>query len=142
MLELEYKQMVANALRTMGWEVQEHEDKLRNYISDLSFSAHGRKGWIEVKYQDRVPASGLRSIKHYTIGQEDFLIRHGRAGGGDCYLLLGTATGHYAWPHAALRKARAGTYVAALSLCCCWSEEPGHSVAGIAGCLDALVKCK
>lgn len=139
MLELEYKRKVAGALRTMGWKVQEFEDKISNYIPDLGFSAHDKKGWIEVKYVDRMPASGLRSIRHYTKGQEDFLIEHGERGGGLCFLLLGTGMGHYAWSHPSLRNARAGTWVAAQSLCVCRSVSPGTQVLDIATRLNAEV---
>ena len=141
MLELEYKRSVADALRTMGWNIEEHEDKVRNFIPDLSFGAHGFDGWIEVKFADRVPKTGLRSIKHYTKGQEDWLIDRARAGSGHCYLLLGTGAGHYAWRAESLRKARAGTYIAAQSLCCCRVPAPPEYTLPIAECLNALLLC-
>lgn len=140
MLELEYKRKVANALRTMGWDIQEHEDELQLYIPDLSFGAHGIDGWIEVKYKDRMPEGGLSKIKHYTKGQEDWLIHRGRAGSGHCYLLVGTGSGSCTWRWDSLRNARARTYIAAQSLCCCRSTEAGGSVISIATALDNLIR--
>ena len=139
MLEQEYKRAVANALRTMGWSIQEHEDRQASFIPDLSFGAYGVDGWIEVKYRDRMPPLGLGSIRHYTKGQEDWLIDRAAAGSGQCYLLLGTAHGSYAWHHSALRNARAATWVGAQSLCCCRAPGEGGYVLPIAECLNAMI---
>lgn len=140
MLELEYKRLITGALQTMGWLTQEHEDKVELYIPDLSYSGHGVMGWIEVKYVEKMKAAGLSTIPHYTKGQECWLIDRARAGGGRCFLLLGTGAGHYMWSASSLRNARAGTYIAALSLCCCRSERPGDQVAEMAAEMTKVMK--
>lgn len=113
--EREYKAVVCNGLRALGWSIQWHEDKYANYIPDVSFGAHGIDGWIEVKFR-REPPKTLGHISHYTIGQEDWLIERGQRGSGACYLLVGTGAGHLLLPHSALRNARTATYIAAQSL--------------------------
>lgn len=96
MLEIDYKKGVVAALIARNWSVQMHEDKLSNFIPDLSFGANFVDGWIEVKWQDRAPKT-LHDIKHFTAGQEDWLIKRQRAGNGHCYLLVGTPRIHLIW---------------------------------------------
>lgn len=115
MNEIEYKRLVTNGLRYHGWDVQWHEDAYENFIPDISFGAHGHHGWIEVKFVQKPPKT-IGGIKHYTKGQEDWLVTRGEAGAGRCYLLLGTGAGHLLLPHTSLRNARIATYIAAQSL--------------------------
>lgn len=75
-------------LRTgMGsrWEVQRHEDRLSTGIPDLSYSM-AVNGWIELKYLPKIP-KGQLTIRHYTVDQRNWLIRHGKRSG-LCFLLL------------------------------------------------------
>lgn len=106
----------------------------------MSFSGHGVKGWIEVKYVHKMKAGGLRTIDHYTKGQEQWLIDNASAGGGRCYLLLGTGAGQYMWSASSLRNARTGTYIAAQSLCCCRSDLSGEYVGEMATLMTEVMK--
>lgn len=95
--EKAYKLDVKAALEARGYVMQMHEDKYENFIADLSMSGNFVDGWIEVKYCKRTPVK-LASIKHYTMGQRNWLVQRGRAGSGHCYLLVGTPTLHLLIP--------------------------------------------
>lgn len=86
--EDDYRDKFAAALEARGWVTQRHEDAYHNFIPDLSISGNGIDGWVEVKYCKKTPLN-LDCIAHYTKGQEMFLRRHGAAGSGHCYLLVG-----------------------------------------------------
>jgi len=105
MTELEYKHEVADLLRGLGWKTQQHEDSVQNFIPDLSFSAHRADGWIEIKYCEKIPKS-LNAIKHYTHGQQDWLIQRGSKGSGHCYLWIGTPNAHFLWRWSSLAESR------------------------------------
>lgn len=71
-----------------SFDVQAHEDKHSLYIPDLSFGGSAGHGWIEVKW---VPNPGsVVNIPHMTKGQLAWLKKRHDAGGGNCYLLIGT----------------------------------------------------
>lgn len=103
--ETDYKRDFAEALRYHDCVTQEHEDKIANFIPDLSIAGAGIDGWIEVKYCGKVPGT-LDSIKHYTMGQQDWLIQRGRAGSGWCFLLVGTPELHVLWRFGSLASVR------------------------------------
>ena len=98
--ELDYKRALAERLRVRGWHVQEHEDRQSLFIPDLSIAQGGFEMWIEVKYRRELPPT-LHSMKHWTAGQQKWLEDRGRAGAGNCCLLLGVPGHHYLWrwPH-------------------------------------------
>lgn len=99
--EKHYKRDLVLRLVGLGWSVQEHEDKFCRYIPDLSFSASGKSGWIEVKYE-KSPPKTLSAIKHFTKGQEQWLKLHGERGQGHCYLLVGSPGFHVVFHHSEL----------------------------------------
>lgn len=105
MTELKYKHELMALLRGLKFKVQDHEDMIQPFIPDLSFSFARTDGWIEVKYVDKLPAS-LGAIKHFTYGQQQWLVNRGMAGSGHCYLLVGTPGGHYLWRWSALGAVR------------------------------------
>lgn len=105
MTELDYKHDLTAAMAGWGWVTQQHEDMIEKFIPDLSFSAHGVSGWIEIKWVNKKPKS-LDKIPHYTYGQQDWLIRNGKEGSGHCYLLVGSPTSHYLWRWDKLAGAR------------------------------------
>lgn len=96
MIELEYKRAVIQSLQFFDFDVQAHEDKISNFVPDLSFAVAGKDGWIEVKYQDEPPAT-LGGISHWTVGQEEWLYKRGMRGAAQCFLLVGTPEVHVAW---------------------------------------------
>lgn len=103
--EADYKRELIALLSGQDWLLQAHEDKLDNFIPDLSFSASKIDGWIEVKWQDKIPPS-LNEIHHWTWGQQTWLERRGEKGAGNCFLLVGTPEGNFLWHHAHLSKVR------------------------------------
>lgn len=103
--ELKYKHDLMEALQAYGYHVQAHEDSISNYIPDLSIAGNFVDAWVEVKYC-RTPPKTLGTIKHYTKGQESWLIQRGRAGCSHCYLLVGTPKLHLLLPWFHLHKAR------------------------------------
>ncbi len=113
--ELEYKHEIMSLLKGRRWSVQAHEDKISNYIPDLSFGFQRVDGWIEVKYLPRVPKS-LAAIPHYTYGQQEWLINRGAKGSGHCYLWVGTPNAHYLWRWSSLAEARVMPWAKAAGL--------------------------
>lgn len=105
MTELKYKHELMALLRGLKFKVQDHEDMIQPYIPDLSFSFARTDGWIEVKYLPKAPTS-LSAIKHYTHGQQQWLVNRGMVGSGHCYLLVGTPDMHYLWRWSSLGAAR------------------------------------
>ncbi len=105
MIESDYVKELIGTMKYHGWDVQVHQDKNVNFIPDLSFGVARTDGWIEVKYQDTPPAT-LGSIDHYTMGQQQWLIDRGRAGSGNCFLLLGTPSMHAVWRYQSLEGVR------------------------------------
>lgn len=115
MTELKYKHELMALMRGLRWKVQAHEDMIENFIPDLSFGAHRTDGWIEVKYVEKLPDS-LGAIKHYTRGQQDWLINRGMYGSGHCYLLVGSPSQHFVWRWSGLRDARDMPWAAAAAM--------------------------
>lgn len=95
MIESDYSKMVQANMRSRGWNVQAHEDRYSNFIPDLS-AARSVHVWIELKWCERAPLK-LNNIRHWTRGQEEWLIKRQAAGGSLCFLLLGTPRRHYLW---------------------------------------------
>lgn len=96
MNEDSYKKEMVVILRSRRWHVQEHEDRQSLFIPDLSLARDSNNHWWEVKYRDRAPPT-LNSVKHWTKGQEDWLIKRGEAGGGMCFLIFGVPGLNVAW---------------------------------------------
>jgi hypothetical protein len=105
MTENEYKRQFMLAMMPYGFEFQAHEDMYGKFVPDLSFSAHNTDGWIEVKYVPTPPKT-LDDIKHYTKGQEKWLIDRGNRGSGNCYLLVGSPDRHILWKWSSIRAVR------------------------------------
>lgn len=131
-LERDYKRSVTSALLFHGIITQEHEDKVSNFIPDLSFSGYGHHGWIEVKWCETLPKT-LDGIKHWTLGQEQWLIDRGDKGARTCFLLVGCPTGHYLLESAVLADARWLNIHAALAM----ASIRGEMLHGLA---DRLVR--
>jgi len=113
--EDEYQGAIVAGLEAKGWAIQVHSDENCRYIPDLSFSANGIGGWIEVKYCPQRPKT-LGHIKHYTKGQELWLRMHGEKGTGHCYVLVGTPWEHFLVRWDALKLARTTPFLSLLSL--------------------------
>lgn len=94
--ERAFQRQLVNYLIARRLQVQSHEDRLDLFIPDLSFSGCGTDGWIELKWCTRLPDK-LDDIKHWTRGQEDWLIKTGVAGSGHCYLWLASMEYHALW---------------------------------------------
>jgi hypothetical protein len=105
MNESDYREVIVGALGGIGADVQRHEDYMGNYVPDVSYAMHGFDGWLELKYVNKLPRS-LGSIRHYTAGQEQWLIKRGLRGSGHCYLLVGTPDTHAVFHWSVLRGAR------------------------------------
>lgn len=105
MNELKYKHDVMDALRVRKVLTQLHEDRLSSFIPDLSICGHGSDGWLEVKYCETAPTH-LHAIKHWTKGQEHWLIQRGTQGSGRCYLLVGCGEVHHLFSYNRLHKVR------------------------------------
>ncbi len=103
--EDEYVARVQIELEALGWKTQNQEHESARYVPDVSFSANGVDGWIEVKYVKTLPKS-LSSIRHYSKGQEKWLIDFGKAGGGYCYVLLGSPGKHVLFKWHQLKEIR------------------------------------
>lgn len=112
--EADFSKAIQTAMNYLGWECQPHEDKVSNFIADLSFSANKVDGWMELKWCDQEPGT-LNSIDHWTKGQEQWLERRGKAGSGMCFLVLGTPRQCYAWKWDKLSKVRNLSFTAAAS---------------------------
>lgn len=112
--EADFSKAIQTAMNYLGWECQSHEDKISNFIPDLSFSANKMDGWMELKWCNEEPGT-LNSIDHWTKGQEDFLTRRGKVGSGLCFLVLGTPKQVYAWKWDKLARVRHVPFVAAAS---------------------------
>lgn len=88
--EDEFRDALQGAMEAHGFGVQRHEDKLYNFIPDLSFGvARHYDGWIEVKWKNEMPPK-LDAIDHWTRGQERWLESRGAKGSGNCFLVVGT----------------------------------------------------
>jgi hypothetical protein len=118
--EQDFKKDLINALQYIDWVVQAHEDRISNYISDLSFSGQGVDGWIEVKYLNE-SVKTLNDIPHWTKGQESFLTSRGHAGSGHCYLIIGTSIGIGVWKWDTLSRVRHLPWSEAVRHCFTWS---------------------
>lgn len=123
--EAAYKTDFVEAMRYFGMAVQEHEDKQSNYIPDLSFANNGIDGWIEVKYCDKPPAS-LDVIRHWTAGQEHWLVERGRSGSGWCFLLVGTPQMHVLFRYGCLSSIREQPF--AKALVSAWDKDYSYPV--------------
>jgi len=113
MNEDEYKGKLAQALEYFGFDASRHEDKVLNFIPDISFAGHRVDGWIEVKWCERDPSS-LGAISHWTRGQEEWLCHRGKCGSGFCFLLVGTPARHFMWHHGTLARARSMPFDSAI----------------------------
>jgi hypothetical protein len=133
MKELEYKHRIIGVMGALGFDVQAHEDKLYNFIPDLSFAFGGRDGWIEVKYAQRPPKT-LGSISHYTYGQQQWLIDRGANGSGSCFLLVGTPDHNFLWRWDALATARVMLWDDAVTRCVVEPEKSIHSICNFLVC--------
>lgn len=114
--ELRYKRELVDRLWLRRWHVQEHEDRQGLFIPDLSIARNGVDIWIEVKYRDKLPPT-LHSMKHWTAGQEKWLVERGQAGCGLCFLLLGVPGHHYLWKWSVLRTVRRMSIDRAIEYC-------------------------
>lgn len=123
MNEQEYKKLVMGILRAKGWKMQEHEDAYRNFIPDVSFGALGVDGWIEFKYTPH-PHKTLGCIRHYTKGQENWLIERGLSGSGHCYLWIGGEHEHYILKWDVLRRARSMPWSDLSHVCLVCASSP------------------
>ena len=103
--EDEYVLHVQVELEALGWKTQNQEHESARYVPDVSFSANGIDGWLEVKYVKVLPKT-LGSIKHYTKGQQQWLIDFGKAGAGHCYVLLGSPGKHVLFKYHQLKLIR------------------------------------
>lgn len=115
MVEADYSKMVIANMEARHWHVQAHEDRFSNFIPDLS-AARRKHMWIELKWcQD--PPLKLGNIRHWTQGQEDWLIKRQAAGGSQCFLLLGTPRRHYLWNADVLARVRHLPFKEAVDYC-------------------------
>lgn len=87
-----YRDEVIRLMEERGAHVQRHEDKFFNYVPDLSFGYREREGWVEVKFQQKMPKS-LRTTG-LTFGQLSWLKKRRLHGPGFCFVLVGTPIGH------------------------------------------------
>lgn len=71
------------------WHATRHEDTISKGIPDVSFGAHGKQGWIELKVLDKWPAkpSTIIHLPLFTKEQKAWLTMRGIAGG-RCFFLL------------------------------------------------------
>lgn len=115
MIEQQFKLSVIAALEARGYRCQQHEDRHCNFIADVSFSGNYVDGWVEVKFCHTAPGS-LGKIKHWTKGQEKWLLERHRAGSGHCYLLVGIedTNQYFMWRADDLARARSLSLKAAL----------------------------
>ncbi len=94
------------------FDFQKHEDKYTEGIPDLSYAGYDVDGWIEVKYQERLPVrpgTPLRLDHPLTTAQRRWLRRRGREGGGRCFVLLGLGSGEVLLTHHTLLYDSYGT---------------------------------
>lgn len=81
-------------LKSWGFDVQHHEDRVYADIPDLSFAFEGTvDGWIELKYSADLPKTSFKH-KSFTSGQQTWLRARATAGTGHCFLLWGTEDRH------------------------------------------------
>ena len=86
-----FKNRFRNLLFSMGASVSFHEDRYTIGTPDISYGLNGVNGWIEAKYLDKWPKSGVVKIDHYTPQQKNWLMERGKAGG-KCFLLVGVGS--------------------------------------------------
>jgi hypothetical protein len=115
-LEADYVKKIKNCMLAIGWVPQDHQDKVWNFIPDLSFAGQRAEGWMEVKWANTDPVS-LGALRHWTHGQEEWLRTRGRVGSGNCYLLLGTSKANYLWRWDVLDKVRGLPFDQAVHYC-------------------------
>ena len=137
MNESGYKRKVTSDLKARGFSIQYHEDSYENFIPDISFGAHGIDGWVEVKWLTEFPKT-IDHIKHYTMGQQQWLMNRGKAGSGMCYLLIGHPEIHMLWGWKSLADIRHIPWDAA----CMASDRMSGTVPGICAALDAVVRTR
>jgi hypothetical protein len=131
MNEDRYKRDIVAAMEGRGFKMQAHEDMYVKFIPDLSFSAGKTDGWIEVKYAHKLPGT-LADIKHYTTGQQEWLITRGKAGAGHCFLWVGSPILHAVWHFSKLRQCRGMPIVGALDLACIVRDSTDEVAARLA----------
>lgn len=75
-----------DTLERFGCHVTNHEDKWKAGISDISWAANGRDGWLELKNIN------LKGVKPFNLGftsaQVTWLRKRHEAGCGKCYGLV------------------------------------------------------
>lgn len=71
------KELRQDLLRALGnlWLCQQHEDRNAPNIPDLSYSARGVNGWIELK-TGKANSRGHIDLRHLTAGQCTWLLAH------------------------------------------------------------------
>lgn len=70
-----------------GFVVKAIEDMHSKYVPDMLFAREGKMGAIELKLLDTAPKT-LNDIKHYTKGQEQWLVDFGNKNGHTCFLIV------------------------------------------------------
>jgi len=90
----------------LHWQL--HEDSLSVGIPDISFGLGGINGWIEAKWDKKMPRVNTIYNPHFQPYQEAWLVARGAAGG-NCYLLHGFEDGFMLFNHKGLMGRRPNT---------------------------------
>jgi hypothetical protein len=74
MNERQYQNKIIYTMRELGWQVQEHHDRVASHVPDLSFSAEALNGWAEIKLYKKKRLSNNFKAVGLTAGQRKFLL--------------------------------------------------------------------
>lgn len=87
----------------LHWQL--HEDSDQVGIPDISYGIANKNGWIEAKWDRKVPRPDARYTPHFEPYQEAWLVARGNAGG-NCHLVHGFSEGVLIMSHKALMRRR------------------------------------
>jgi len=78
------------------WHAQRHEDRYAVGLPDVSYALDGVDGWLELKALDYTPAQVSVGL---TAVQSAWLTLRGRAGNGQCFVLVRLGQEHllFSW---------------------------------------------
>jgi len=89
----------------LHWQLHEDSDSVG--IPDVSYGILKKNGWIEAKWDARLPSPGGKYNPHFEAYQEAWLVARGQAGAG-CHLVHGFSDGHLIMSYEGLMRRRPG----------------------------------
>lgn len=87
----------------LHWQLHEDSDSVG--IPDVSYGLAGKNGWLEVKWDNKMPGASSKYNPHFEQYQEAWLVARGSSAGG-CHLVHGFPEGIVLMSHKGLMRRR------------------------------------